>query len=169
MKLRWNISRSVLITLNGKKGQNELATPQFANRNYKLSIYNAEPFVTFIKGTTFRIAGGYKFETKKNSPLFGGEKSVSNSINLDSKYNILQNSSLTGKFTFNNIGYNYPANTTVSYIMLDGLLPGKNFLWSVGFSKRLLNNLEINLLYDGRKAGSSKTVHLGRAAITALF
>jgi len=169
MKLRWNINRSVLITLNGKKGQNELETPQFANRNYKLNIYNAEPFVTFIKGTTFRIAGGYKIETKKNSPLFGGEKSVSNSINLDSKYNILQNSALTGKFTFNNISYNFPANTTVSYIMLDGLLPGKNFLWSVGFSKRLLNNLEINLLYDGRKAGSSKTVHLGRASITALF
>ena len=110
-----------------------------------------------------------KIETKKNSPLFGGEKSVSNSINLDSKYNILQNSALTGKFTFNNISYNFPANTTVSYIMLDGLLTDKNFLWSVGFSKRLLNNLEINLLYDGRKAGTSKTVHLGRAAITALF
>ncbi len=169
VKWRWNVSRSILLTLNGKRGSNSLFTPQFANRNYDLDIYNAEPFITFIRGTKFRIAGGYKLEVKKNLPSFGGEKSTSNAINLDSKYNILQNSSLNGKFTFNNISYNFPANTTVSYIMLDGLLPGKNFLWSVGFSKRLLNNLEINLLYDGRKAGTSKTVHLGRAAITALF
>lgn len=166
---RWNISRSLQFTLNAKKGINALYTPQFANRNFELSIYNAEPNLIFISGTTFRIAGGYKLEHKKNLPLYGGEKSVSNSVNVESKYNILQNSSLTGKFTLNSIRYGFPANTTVSYIMLDGLLPGKNYLWSLGLSKRLANNLEISMQYDGRKAGTSRTVHLGRAAITALF
>lgn len=166
---RWNISRSLQFTLNAKKGINALYTPQFANRNFELSVYNAEPNLIFISGTTFRIAGGYKFEQKKNLPVYGGEKSVSNSMNIESKYNILQSSSITGKFTLNSINYGFPANTTVSYIMLDGLLPGKNYLWSLGLSKRLANNLEISLQYDGRKAGTSRTVHLGRAAITALF
>ena len=129
----------------------------------------AEPFITFIRGTSFRIVTSYKFENKKNEPVYGGEKSTSNSINIESKYNLLQSTSVTGKFTFNNIDYNSPANTTVSYIMLDGLLPGKNYLWSLGVSKRLLNNLELNFLYDGRKARTSKTVHIGRVAITALF
>ncbi len=169
IKTRWNISRSILLSANGKKGRNVLVTPQFANRNYDLSIYSAEPFLTFIKGTSFRVITSYKLENKKNIPLYGGEKSTSNSFNIESKYNILQSSSITGKFTFNNIDYKFPANTTVSYIMLDGLLPGKNFLWSLGFTKRLLNNLELNFQYDGRKAGTAKTVHLGRAAITALF
>jgi hypothetical protein len=166
---RWNISRTLQFTLNAKKGINALYTPQFANRNFELSIYNAEPNLVFISGTTFRLSGGYKFEQKKNLPEYGGEKSVSNSVNLESKYNILQSSAITGKFTLNSIDYAFPANTTVSYIMLDGLLPGKNYLWSLGLNKRLANNLEINLQYDGRKAGTSRTVHLGRAAITALF
>ena len=166
---RWNISRSLQFTLNAKKGVNALYTPQFANRNFELSIYNAEPNLVFISGTTFRVSGGYKFEQKKNLPVYGGEKSVSNAVNIESKYNILQSSSITGKFTLNSINYDFPANTTVSYIMLDGLLPGKNYLWSLGLNKRLANNLEISLQYDGRKAGTSRTVHLGRAAITALF
>lgn len=166
---RWNISRSLQFTLNARKGINALYTPQFANRNFELSIYNAEPNLVFISGTTFRVSGGYKFEQKKNLPLYGGEKSVSNAVNVESKYNILQSSSITGKFTLNSINYDFPANTTVSYIMLDGLLPGKNYLWSLGLNKRLANNLEISLQYDGRKAGTSRTVHLGRAAITALF
>ncbi|MFZ9386678.1 MAG: hypothetical protein ACO25B_02250 [Chitinophagaceae bacterium] len=169
LKWRWNISRRVLFSMNGKKGLNALYTPQFANRNYELSVYSAEPMLTFIRGTVFRVVGGYRFDMKKNRPVYGGEKSVSHSINIESKYNILQSSSVTGKFTLNNISYKYPANTTVSYIMLDGLLPGKNYLWMLGFSKRLLNNLELTFQYDGRKAGSSRTVHLGRAGLTALF
>ena len=169
IKWRWNVNRNILLSMNGNKSANSLLTPQFANRNYQLSIYSAEPFITYIKGTSFRLVSSYKYESKKNLPQYGGEKSTSNSLNLESKYNILQSSSIIGKFTFNNIDYKFPANTTVSYIMLDGLLPGKNFLWSLGFSKRLLNNIELNFQYDGRKAGTSKTVHLGRAAITALF
>lgn len=169
IKYRWNINRSLLFTFNGKKGINALYTPQFANRNFELITYSAEPFLTFIRGTTFRLVTSYKYDQKKNLPLYGGEKSSSNSLNVESKYNILQSSSVSGKFTFNNISYNHPANTTVSYIMLDGLLPGNNFLWNVTFSKRLLNNLEFNIQYDGRKAGKARTVHLGRAGITALF
>ena len=174
IKWRWNISRAFSLTVNGKKGENALYTPQFANRNYQLSIYSLEPFMTFIKGTSFRIVTSYKFDSKKNFPLYGNQKSSSHSINVESKYNILQNSSINGKFTFNTIDYKDPAsgnvaNTTVSYIMLDGLLPGKNYLWSLGFSKRLLNNLELNFQYDGRKSGTSNTVHIGRVAITALF
>jgi hypothetical protein len=83
----------------------------------------------------------------------------------------LQNSSITGKFTYNNINFNAVNGntTTVSYTMLDGLLPGRNLLWSLTLTKRLLNNLELNFQYDGRKPAEARTVHIGRAAITALF
>jgi hypothetical protein len=169
LKARWNISRAVSLSLNGRKGLTALYTPQFANRNYQLTIYSAEPLLTYIKGTSFRLVAGYRFDDRKNLPLYGGEKSSSHSVSLESRYNILQNSSLTGKFTFNSIQYKGAANTTVGYIMMDGLLPGNNYLWSLGFTKRLLNNLELNLTYDGRNSGKSKTVHLGRAGVTALF
>ena len=148
---------------------NGLYTPGFNNRNYELDIYSVEPGFIFIQGTSFRLLGSYKYDSKKNLSLYGGEKSLSHSLNIESKYNILQSGSLTGKFTFNNIGYKFPANTTVSYIMLDGLLPGKNYLWSLSFSKRLLNNIELSFQYDGRKPGNARTVHVGRATMTALF
>jgi hypothetical protein len=169
LKWRWNINRAISFNINGKKGLNALYTPQFNNRNYQLAIYDIQPQLVYIQGTSFRLVAAYTFDNQKNLPVYGGEKSVSNSLDLETKYNILQNSSITGKFTFNSIRYNYPANTTVSYIMLNGLLPGNNFLWSLSFTKRLLNNLELNFQYDGRKAAESRTVHVGRASITALF
>ena len=172
-RFRWNLSRAMTLNFNARMAENALytANAQFDNRNYELDIYSLEPIFVFIKGTSFRVSTGYKFENKKNLPIYGGEESQSHSVNLETKYNVLQNSSITGKFTFNDIAYTsqHSGTTTVSYIMLDGLLPGKNYLWSVTLTKRLLNNLEINFQYDGRKSGASRTVHIGRAAVTAIF
>jgi len=173
-KLRVNFSRSLTFNLNGRHGSNSLSTPnaQFDNRNYDLAINSIEPVFSWIKGTTIRVSTGYKLEKKENKQQYGGENARSHAINLETKYNVLQNSSITGKFTFNNIKFNSAtgaATTTVSYTMLDGLLPGKNMLWSLTLTKRLLNNLELNFQYDGRKPASARTVHIGRAAITALF
>ena len=173
-KFRWNMSRSFSLSLNGRNGHNSLFTPnvQFDNRNYDLEINSIEPLFTFIRGTKFRFATGYKYETRNNHPKYGGERAKSNSVNVETKYNVLQNSSITGRFTFNNIDFNAvngSANSTVGYIMLDGLLPGKNYLWNIILTKRLLNNLELNFQYDGRKPASSRTVHIGRASLTALF
>jgi len=173
-KFRWNLNRSFALNVTGRKGKNSLSTPNtlFDNRNYELDINTAVPIITFIRGTAFRLAAGYKFENKKNLPVYGGEKSNANSVNVETKYNVLQNTSIVGKFTFSNIDFksaNGSTTTTVSYIMLDGLLPGQNYLWSLTLTKRLLNNLELNFQYDGRKPASSKTVHIGRASVTALF
>ena len=169
IKFRWNLGRAFTLDINGKKGFNGLYTPSFANRNYELEIQIIEPRLVFIQGTKFRLSSGYKFDAKKNKPSFGGEKSTTNSINIETKYNVLQNSSIIAKFTYSNIDYKFPTNTTVSYIMLDGLLPGSNYLWTVDLTKRLLNNLELNFVYEGRKPGSSNTVHIGRVAARALF
>jgi hypothetical protein len=168
-KLRWNISRSFTIDLNAKKGLNGLYTPSFGNRNYELDIFNIEPRLVFLQSTKFRLSAGYRLENKKNIPLYGGEKSTANSINIESKYNVVQNSSLSGRFTFSNIDYKFPANTTVSYIMLDGLLPGSNYLWNIELTRRLFNNLELGFNYEGRKPGSARTIHIGRASVRALF
>jgi hypothetical protein len=171
-KLRWVVSPSFTFNVVGKKGMNGLFTPSFGNRNYELDIYNVEPQLVFINRTTFRLQTSYKLDKKTNKPFYGGEEALSNSLNLETKYNILQSSSVNARLTYNHINFDAKANganTTVGYIMLDGLQPGKNYLWSVDFTKRLFSNIELNMQYEGRKPGDSRTVHVGRAAVRALF
>ncbi len=168
-KARLNINRSFSLTLLGKIGNQGLFTPQFANRNYNIDFYSIEPALNFIQTTKFRLNTSYKFSSKMNTADLGGEKSTAHSLSSEARWNRWQSSSLTGRINFQSIDYPFPANTAVSFMMLEGLLPGANWVWSLGFTKRLINNLELSVQYDGRKAGSSRIVHLGRAGVTALF
>nr|WP_214460475.1 hypothetical protein [Flavihumibacter fluvii] len=170
MRTRVNITRRWTFETIGKTGLNLLATgnPKFDNRNYKVNQVSLEPRLTFTKGAEFRVIGGFKFNRKENQ-VGEGERYHSNSFNTDIKYNILQSASLQGKFTYTNIDFPYATNTTVSYIMLDGLQPGRNMLWSIDLTKRLGKNLEMNIQYEGRKPGENRVIHIGRASLRAIL
>jgi hypothetical protein len=90
-------------------------------------------------------------------------------LSADAKYNVVQSSVLTAKVTYTNIDFNGPTNSTVAYIMLDALQPGRNLLWTADFTKRLGNALELSFQYEGRQAGTTKTVHIGRASLRAIL
>jgi hypothetical protein len=175
LRLRWNISRRFALELIGRTGINQLTSSniKFGNRNFRIDQQSVEPRLTFTKGANFRLTAGYRFSDKENGQ--GSlEKSGSHAINSEVKYNILQNTSITGKFTYNKINFSSQdavpnLNTPSAYIMLDGLLPGKNFLWTLDLTKRLSNNLEMNIQYEGRKPGESRIIHTGRASIRALL
>jgi hypothetical protein len=174
LKYRHFLSGTITLNINALTGVNALYTDDvlFDNRNYEINRNNGELLLSYIKGTSFRITTGYKREHKKNAGIYGGETSLSNALTAETKYNILQSASVTGKFTYNGLKYSAGTNnaqTTVGYIMLDGLMPGTNLLWNLQLTKRLLNNLELNFQYDGRKPGNTRTIHTGRASVTAIF
>lgn len=172
VKLRWNISRSFAANLTLRNNANELYTPKFSNRNYTIRQRVLEPSVSYIRGTRFRITVGYSLDDKENTTGYA-ERAVSNVLNSELKYNVLSSSSVTAKFSMNQIRFTYldggSPSSTVGYILLNGLLPGKNYLWNLDFTKRLSGNIELSFQYEGRKPGEARTVHIGRATVRALF
>ncbi|HMO60888.1 MAG TPA: hypothetical protein PKC39_05785 [Ferruginibacter sp.] len=172
LKGRWNASRSILANIRLRTLSNELTTAAFDNRNYSILQYTAEPSVSWVSGTKLRVTLEYNRSDKKNRSGFE-ERATSNSLLAETKYNALASATVNARFSLNNITYTFKdggsPNSTVGYLLLDGLLPGKNYLWNLEFTKRLAGNIEMSLQYDGRKPGEARTVHIGRAVVRAIF
>ncbi len=171
LRTRWNISRSFLMNAILKQGYNSLLTTnaKFDNTNYNIKQYTIAPDLSYTRHANMRITVGYSYNPQKNDPFYGGETSYSSALNTDVKYNLVSNTSLEAKFTLNDLHYTGTANTTVSYIMLDGLLPGKNYIWSLDLTKKLGSFLELNVTYEGRKPGEGNVIHTGRASLRAIL
>lgn len=168
-KARWNMNRKITVNMNIKSVLNQLNTPKFTNRNYNVVQEVFIPSVSYTGGSNFRVTAAYTLDQKKNT-IGSLERSTSNAFSADVKYNILSNSTVVAKFSYNSIVFTgTAANTTVGYLMLDGLVAGKNYLWNLEYTKRLAGNIEMSIQYDGRKPGESKAVHIGRATIRAIF
>ena len=166
---RMNIQRTYTLELIQQLGKNSSYTPAFGTQNYSLNTYSIQPQVTYLQSSKFRVITSYEFLQKINEPLYGGSTALSNSLNVETDYNAVQNTSITAKLSFNNITFNGADNTTVSYVMLNGLQPGKNYVWNINLTKRLINNLELTFEYEGRKSPGSQTVNIGRASLRALL
>ncbi|MEO6453288.1 MAG: hypothetical protein ABIN97_04415 [Ginsengibacter sp.] len=165
---RWNINKSFTTSFTNKFIRNELFTPRFANRNYLINQFSIEPQISYIYKSNVRVSVMYNIDKKENITGLK-EKALNNAITTEIRYNVLSNSTINSRFTFNNISYKGNPNTTTGYIILDGLLPGKNFLWNMELTKRLAGNIELNLQYEGRKPGSTRIIHTGRTSLRALL
>lgn len=168
-KLRWNISKRWSTLLNTRFIRNQLQTPKFNNRNFLISQFSLEPVVSLQQGTSYRFSLSYKYDLKENKEGLK-ERAEIHSLIMEMRYNVLSNSTINGRFQYSGIGFTGGStNTTVAFTMLDALLPGRNFIWNLDFTKRLSNNTEISVQYNGRKPGTGKVIHTGQAAVRALF
>jgi hypothetical protein len=168
MKGRWNINKSIGTTITNKLIKNQLATPAFANRNYMVEGISLEPALSYIYKSDFRLSLIYTYD-KKDNKVGDAEMALSNIMTAEVRYNVLSSGIINGRFSYNKIKFSGLQNSTVGYILLDGLLPGKNYLWNIELTKKLAGNLELNLQYEGRKPGENKAIHTGRASIRAIF
>lgn len=99
----------------------------------------------------------------------GGETAFLEDYGIEIKYNVLDKGSLNLKVNYVKIKFNGIENSSIGFEMLDGLKTGKNMIWGISYQRTLSNNLQLSLMYDGRKSPSNKAIHTGGAQIRAYF
>jgi hypothetical protein len=170
LKIRFTFSKTITLNTLARLGNKGYSSTFLDDRNYNFIYKNIEPTLNILANkNTNRWLLNYKIEHRNNAINMGGQNAKFNIIGIEYKRAAANNTSLNIKTSYNNIVYNGTINNSLSYIMLDGLLPGKNYLWQVTLDKRLSKGVEMSIDYSGRKSGTNNIIHTGRASVRAIF
>lgn len=167
-RLRINTSKTINTSLRTNFRKRILSVPSFEDRNYNIREFDAEPSLSYVYKTEFRASVLYGYDHKKNTGGVG-ESAINNSFTAEVRYNVFASGVINARLTFNSIQFEGNVNSPAGFILLDGLLPGKNLLWNIELSKRIAGNIEMNLQYEGRKPAETHVIHTGRASLRAIF
>src|SRR6476646_604489 len=165
MKVTKNINAEFLV----RAEKNEFDAVAFTDNNYAVKAMTYEPRVTFIYSSLLRTQTGFQRIHKLNALHTGAETADIKGMYAETKWNVSETSALNARINYQHIEFAGKNNSSVSYIMLNGLMPGKNFFWTFDLTKRVYKNFELLVQYEGRHAGTSRTVNIGRASVRAVF
>jgi hypothetical protein len=170
IRLRINVSKQIAFNNTAKIGNKFFNSAFLNNRSYNYLFKSLDPSIAYnTNNNNARIIVNYKYESRNNKIVLGDEKALIHAIGAEYKNTLKNSGNLLLKASYNNIIFDGEANSSVGFIMLDGLQNGKNFLWQANFDKRLAKGIEISFTYEGRKAGEQEIVHTGRANVRAIF
>lgn len=161
-------AESWLVNLKSSLEENESLSENFAARNYKIDETRLQPKISYLLNENARFDLFYQYTSKDNT-IGNMESLLQNNFGISFTYNKAQKVGLTGEVNFFDNAFKGNANTPVSYQMLEGLQPGKNFTWTLMAQQKLTAFLDLNLNYFGRKTETSKTIHTGTIQLKAYF
>ena len=169
LSFRWNIRRKFTIESSGKIGSKAANADYTSGRNYDLEYYFLEPSLIFQPNTQFRISLDGRVSEKRNDIDLGGERSQVYEMGATVKYNQVEKGSLQGSFKVLRIVYDGIQNSALGFEMLEGLKPGVNYTWNLGYQRSISKSLQLSVQYNGRKSENNKMIHSGGMEVRAFF
>ncbi|MEQ1733441.1 MAG: hypothetical protein ABL940_07195 [Bacteroidia bacterium] len=167
---RYNINESFTSNVELITTTKSYLSDYLAQRNYIISSTEAEPKLTYQQNTRLQLTIGYKYTQKQTIDTVNKAKALINKGFAELRIITKNKASVNAKFNYSNIKYNAPENSPVAYEMLEALSAGNNYTWQLYWQQSINKNLQLNILYDGRKSASvDKLIHSGSVQLRAVF
>jgi len=162
------IEESWLLSFQSAFDKNESISESFASKNYNFDETLFNPKISYLFNDNSRFDIFYQ-HTKKENTIGAFESLKQQKYGLSFAFSNKEKNAINGEFNYFSNAFSGNTNTPVSYQMLEGLQPGKNFTWRLLAQKKLTAFLDLNLNYFGRKSETSKTIHTGTIQLRAYF
>ncbi len=169
LRSRMNFSQVVSGLFSVTRESNHQDSETFDNKDYDIKSWEIKPELTYQPSSKFRILTNYRFVNRVNDLTEKKEMARIHDLKIETTMNRVSTSSLRANLSLVLIDFNGPKNGALEFAMLEGLKTGTNWLWGISYDRKLVNNIRVNLSYNGRKSGEARVVHTARAQVSAFF
>jgi hypothetical protein len=145
----------------------QVKSDALARQNYQLSGYEAGPELAFQPNSAHRISALMQYSTRQNRT--GEESARLLKTGIEYRSGMVGKRNINAGFRLTDIVQKGNLQSPASYEMLEGLLPGRNFTWTLNIQQKLARGLQLLLTYEGRKSENQRIVHIGKMQANLLF
>ncbi len=169
LHLRWNLTTRWMIEAEGETGRVANHSDMLTGRTYAIDLRAVRPKLTWQPNTGMRAVLQYKHTRKDNQQEFGGETAELRDLGVEFRWNTAGKGAFQVNANLVDISYDGTVDTSLGMEMLAGLRTGTNVTWTATLQRRLSNNLQVDLTYNGRRSEGVPVVHVGGAQVRAFF
>lgn len=168
VRSRIRLAEKIDFILNAEQGKSIYASKIFNTRDYDIVFYNIFPEINYRPNQNSRCIAQYTY-TNRRQTIMGMETATQNKFTLEYNWRKASLFNIDVQINYINILFSGEANSPIEYDMLEGLKNGNNFVWNLGFTRRMAKSIDLIITYEGRKPGINPTIHVGQAQVKATF
>ncbi|MCR4964593.1 MAG: hypothetical protein K6A41_02940 [Bacteroidales bacterium] len=143
------------------------ASDAMSSRCYTLVHHEADGSITLQFNNAYSFTAAYQWQLKNEQ-----NQSISMSAHkatLTADVRMKKFGVVTASIQYAHIKSGVEQNTSLAYVMLEGLTAGQNALWSLQYQLSLNAFLQLALQYEGRYSQGHRAVHTGNITVKAQF
>lgn len=168
--VRWSIHRSYQFEVKGFWASHANRSDYLDGRNYDIEEVKFGPTAAWQPKPTFRVTTTYSFGQNSNlTKEQNQDQALINELLSEVRIGSATRFMMNAQLKYTQISFNGDEQNAVGYELLKGLKPGNNVSWVLSWRQRLVNGLQIQVYYEGRKPDGLAVIHSMRASINALF
>lgn len=167
IKISKSFLKSWITELSAISGLRDFTSEYFTSNNYSIEETGIKPSLSWQPGTTFRWTMLFQYSEKNN--VLSVEKAIVRKAGTELKFSKSGKGLAMLQFNMLQISYGGEPNSSLGYIMLEGLQPGRNFTWGLSIQRTLGSNMQLNFIYDGRASEGNPVVHTGNVQVRVFF
>ncbi len=168
IKLRWSLKKKwdLLIELHQKR--EERKTELFADQNYNVQTFHLRPGIQFRpnQNTRWSFYGNYK--NAKDRTLNSQHAEI-RSVEMASSSYLLRKLNLRLEFEYLHARFSGLNGSLLEFTVLDGFKNGDNFNWNIQLDYKIHALIQLQFIYNGRKAALNEPLHTARMQLRANF
>ena len=169
-KSRFNLSNTLTGRANFSLEERLSDSEFFNNKDFFIESLIAEPAIDILASPNLRFAFTYTFQNSENlQPESDNEALQQHELKLGITFNQSAKTAIRSQGSWVQIAFDGVPNSPVGFALLNGLQTGRNLLWNISIDQQIAKNVRLNLSYDGRKTGTNRMIHVGRAQVAAVF
>lgn len=168
-RLRLSPKKRIDLILSATSSINLNQSELFEDRNFDIQSISLSPELSIRPTDNLRLSIQYE-RIDKQQQIRDAESILSNDFTAELTLRQAKKYNINTSISYIEVRFNGDQqNTPIAFELLNGLKAGKNYLWNIGFTKRLANNVDFIANYEGRKTGISPMIHTARAQVKATF